>query len=147
MELIEFPKDIGPYLIPEVGGRLEYRCLDCRKTHPIDSLLYTCPDCGGVLLIRDLEEEKKSQRPGKLWRRLFDYRRMSTIPALKGVFLFHQFIAPVIPLKHILYLGEGHTPLVEANQELKERIGVTFFFKNEGQNPVLPLRIAGWPAP
>ena len=143
MELIEFPKDIGPYLIPEVGGRLEYRCLGCRKTHSIDSLLYTCPDCGGVLLIHDLEEEKKIQRPGKLWRRLFDYRRMSTIPALKGVFLFHEFIAPVIPLKHILYLGEGHTPLVEANQGLKERIGLTFFFKNEGQNPSASFKDRG----
>ena len=143
MELIEFPKDIGPYLIPQAGGCLEYRCLGCRKTHSIDRLLYTCPDCGGVLLIHDLEEKKKSQRPGKLWRRLFDYRRMSTIPALKGVFLFHEFIAPVIPLKHILYLGEGHTPLVEANQELKERIGVTFFFKNEGQNPSASFKDRG----
>ena len=143
MEQIEFPKDIRPYLIPQIGGHLEYRCLGCRKTHSIDSLLYTCPDCGGVLLIHDLEEKKKIQRPGKHWRRVFDYRRMSTIPALKGVFLFHEFIAPVIPLKHILYLGEGHTPLVEANQELKDRIGLTFFYKNEGQNPSASFKDRG----
>jgi threonine synthase len=95
------------------------------------------------LLIRDLDEKKKMQRSGKLWQRIFDYRRMSTIPALQGIFLFHEFIAPVIPLDHIFYLGEGHTPLVEANQELKDKVGVRFSFKNEGQNPSASFKDRG----
>ena len=143
MELSEFPPNIRPYVIPKIDGHMEYRCLKCHRVHSIDNLLYTCPDCGGVLLIYDLEEKKKQQRSGKLWRRIFDYRRMTTIPALKGIFLFHEFIAPVIPLKHILYLGEGHTPLVEANQWLKDRIGMTFSFKNEGQNPSASFKDRG----
>ena len=128
MELSQFPNNIRPYIIPKIDGQMEYRCLSCHQAHSIDNLLYTCPDCGGVLLIYDLEEKKKRQRSGKLWRRIFDYRRMTTIPALQGVFLFHEFIAPIIPLKHILYLGEGHTPLVEANQGLKDKIGMPFSY-------------------
>ncbi len=143
MELSEFPQNIRPYVIPKIDGHMEYRCLSCHRIHSIDNLLYTCPDCGGVLLIYDLEEKKKQQRSGKLWRRIFDYRRMTTIPALKGIFLFHEFIAPVIPLNHILYLGEGHTPLVEANQGLKRPIGMTFSFKNEGQNPSASFKDRG----
>ena len=143
MELSEFPNNIRPYIIPEIKGHLEYRCLSCQKAHSIENLLYTCPDCGGVLLLHDLEEKKKMKRSGKLWRRIFDYRRMTTIPALQGIFLFHEFIAPVIPLEHILYLGEGHTPLVEANRVLKERIGMSFSFKNEGQNPSASFKDRG----
>ncbi len=143
MELREFPKNIRPHVIPKIGGQLEYRCLGCQKTYSIDSLLYICPDCGGVLLIHDLDEKKKRKRSGKLWQQIFDYRRMSTIPALQGIFSFHEFIAPIIPLEHIFYLGEGHTPLVEANQELKNRIGLRFSFKNEGQNPSASFKDRG----
>jgi threonine synthase len=143
MKLNEFPANIRSLIIPKVEGQMEYQCLSCRKTHSIDELLYTCPDCGGVLLIHDLEEDKKRQRSGPVWRRLFDYRKMSNIPALTGVFTFHEFIAPVIPLDKILYLGEGHTPLVSANPELEKQIGVPFVFKNEGQNPSASFKDRG----
>jgi threonine synthase len=143
MKLEEFPKAIRPFIIPPVGGRMEYRCLGCRRTHAIDELLYTCPECGGVLLIQDLEEKRKQRRPGQVWRKIFDYRRMTTLPALKGIFTFHEFIAPVIPLDRILFLGEGHTPLVLANPRLEERIGLPFYFKNEGQNPSASFKDRG----
>ena len=32
---------------PAYRGRMEYVCLDCGARHPGDSLLYTCPQCGG----------------------------------------------------------------------------------------------------
>lgn len=143
MKLQEFPMVVRPYILPSIGGRMEYRCLSCRLRHTIDELLYTCPECGGVLLIQDLDEEKKKKRPGEMWRKIFDYRRMSTLPALKGVFTFHEFIAPVIPLDRILYLGEGHTPLVAANTSLEKQIGLPFFFKNEGQNPSASFKDRG----
>jgi threonine synthase len=143
MKLSDFPQNIRSYVIPEPKGNMEYQCMGCRRNHPIDNLLYTCPDCGGVLLIHDLEEKKKMRRSGATWRHIFDYRRMSSIPALRGIFTFHEFIAPVIPLNHILYLGEGHTPLVAANTELQARIGIPFFFKNEGQNPSASFKDRG----
>jgi threonine synthase len=143
MKLEEFPKNIQPYLVPKAGGRMEYHCLGCRAAHSIDRLLYTCPDCGGVLLIRDLEENQKTRLDGSHWRRLFDYRKMLNLPALKGIFLFHELIAPVIPLEYILYLGEGHTPLVEANKSLEKKIGLPFSFKNDGQNPSASFKDRG----
>jgi threonine synthase len=65
------------------------------------------------------------------------------VPALKGVFRYHEFIGPVIPLEAVIYLGEGHTPLVEANQRLQERTGRRFFFKNDGQNPSASFKDRG----
>jgi threonine synthase len=143
MELIEFPRNVRSYIVPHISGALEYHCLQCQKNHPIDRLLYICPECGGVLLINDLEEKKRFRRSGKLWRQIFDYRRLASIPALKGIFLFHELIAPVIPLEQILYLGEGFTPLVKANKELKKHIGLNFYFKNEGQNPSASFKDRG----
>ncbi len=68
---------------------------------------------------------------------------MLNLPALKGIFRYYEFIAPSIPLEHIVYLGEGHTPLVEANDRLKEMIGLSFYFKNDGMNPSASFKDRG----
>ena len=67
--------------------------------------------------------------PGPLWRRIFDYRKMLTLTALKGIYRYHEFIGPVIPLEAVVYLGEGHTPLVAANGTLRDKAGAEFFQK------------------
>ena len=139
----DFPQEIQPYLIPKTGGRLIYRCLGCAAQFDIDSLLYTCPQCGQVLLIHDQDFDRHRQIPGPLWHRIFDYRRMLTLPALKGIYRFHEFIGPVIPLPSVVYLGEGHTPMVEANQMLQTQVGVRFFYKNDGQNPSASFKDRG----
>lgn len=36
---------------PAYRGRMEYVCLDCGARYPGDSLLYACPQCGGVFLL------------------------------------------------------------------------------------------------
>jgi threonine synthase len=139
----EFPDDIRPYLLPRPLGDLVYRCLQCEGEFDISSLLYTCPGCGQVLLIEDRQWDRLRERPGKLWRRLFDYRRMLNIPALKGIFLFYELIAPMLPLEDIVYLGEGHTPVVRANESLRRWIGMDFLFKNDGQNPSASFKDRG----
>jgi threonine synthase len=138
-----FPKDIQPYLIPKPTGRLVYRCLGCKSEFNIDKLLYTCPHCGQVLLIHDQQFHLRKQIPGPLWHQIFDYRRMLTLPALKGIYRFHEFIGPVIPLDSIVYLGEGHTPMVEANQRLQSQVGIRLFYKNDGQNPSASFKDRG----
>lgn len=143
MKIEEFPEDIRPYLIPEASGRLIYRCLGCGSEFGIEELLYTCPDCRQVLLIHDADFGRLKKIPGKLWRRIFDYRKMLKIPALKGIYLFHEFIGPVIPADSIVYLGEGHTPLVEANPFMREQAGMRFYFKNDGQNPSASFKDRG----
>ena len=48
---------------PAYRGRMEYVCLDCGARHPGDSLLYTCPQCGGVFLLENLDFDKLKERP------------------------------------------------------------------------------------
>jgi len=137
------PADLKSRLIPTPGGRLIYRCLGCGFTAGIETLLYTCPQCGSVLLLYDEDFDKCRDTPGTEWHRIFDYRKMLTIPALKGIYRYHEFIGPVIPLEAVVYLGEGHTPVVEANAGLQETAGIRFFYKNDGQNPSASFKDRG----
>ncbi|MDA8141541.1 MAG: threonine synthase [Desulfobacteraceae bacterium] len=143
MKLEHFPKEIQAHLIPKPSGQMIYRCLNCASEFDIQKLLYTCPDCGHVLLIHDQQHARLKQIAPEQWRRIFDYRRMLTIPALKGIYRYHEFIGPVIPLESVVYLGEGHTPVIEANQGLQRAAGARFFYKNDGQNPSASFKDRG----
>jgi threonine synthase len=143
MRVAEFPQEIKPHLLPQASGELNYRCLGCEETFSIESLLYTCPECNSILMIEDRTWDRLKERDGAFWRHLFDYRRMLNVPALKGIFLFHELIAPVIPLEDIIYLGEGHTPIVQANDALRRWAGLDFYFKNDGQNPSASFKDRG----
>jgi threonine synthase len=135
MKLEAFPAEVRDALLPQPRQGLIYRCLGCHELFGIERLLYTCPACGQVLLIEDLQAERLTHTSGARWRQIFDYRRMLNVPALRGIYLFHEFLGPVVPLEAVVYLGEGHTPVVEANADLQRQAGVRFFFKNDGQNP------------
>ncbi|MCJ8502084.1 threonine synthase [Desulfatitalea alkaliphila] len=139
----QFPEALQPDLVPTPSGELFYRCLGCAAEFDIRTLLYTCPECGRVLLIHDRRFDRLKKRSPEHWRRLFDYRRMLTIPALTGIYRYHEFIGPIIPLDAVVYLGEGHTPMVMANAPLQERVGMRFFFKNDGQNPSASFKDRG----
>ncbi|MBW2367861.1 MAG: threonine synthase [Deltaproteobacteria bacterium] len=143
MKQADFPQEIQSALIPFPRGQLRYRCLGCRRTYNIQKLLYTCPDCEQVLLLEDAHFDRLKETAGVMWRRIFDHRKMLTIPALKGIYRYHEFIGPVLPLDAILYLGEGHTPMIEANAYLQERVGTRFYFKNDGQNPSASFKDRG----
>ncbi len=138
-----FPDDIKPYIIPKIKGELYYKCLGCSAVYSIDKLLYVCPECNEVLLIHDKNVKDIQTIPGKLWQKIFDYRKMLKIPALKGIYRYHEFIGSCIPLESIIYLGEGHTPVIEANKSLQKEIGLTFFYKNDGQNPSASFKDRG----
>ena len=143
MRLQDFPDDIRPYLIPEPAGELIYRCLHCDAQFGILHLLYTCPECGHVLLLYDSEFDRLKQITGQTWRRIFDYRRMLNRPALNGIYRYHEFIGPILPLDDVVWLGEGHTPVVEANARMQGKAGARFFFKNDGQNPSASFKDRG----
>ena len=138
-----FPTTVQPYLLPKPSGTLMYQCLGCGAEYEIEKLLYTCPRCAKVLLLRDVEFERLKKIPGSMWHQIFDYRRMLNLPALKGIYRFHEFIGPVIPLDAVVYLGEGHTPIVEANAGLQQMAGVRFYYKNDGQNPSASFKDRG----
>ena len=143
MKIEAFPQDMRPYMGPEPEGRLVYRCLGCDREFGIEKLLYTCPDCGQVLLLHDLNFDRLKKIPAELWHRIFSYRKMLTAPALKGIYLYYEFIGPVLPPESIVYLGEGHTPVIEANESLQKKAGIRFFYKNDGQNPSASFKDRG----
>jgi threonine synthase len=143
VKIDQFPEAIRPHLIPKPGGEMIYRCLGCRKEYGIETLLYTCPDCGSVLLLHDRQFARLKAIDGETWRQILDYRRMLKDPAVKGIYRYHEFIGPVIPLESVVYLGEGHTPVVEANAHLQKKAGIRFFYKNDGQNPSASFKDRG----
>lgn len=143
MRLEEFSPADRELVLPQVGGELAYHCLGCGAHHGIAKLLYTCPDCGEVLLIEDQDFGRLKERPGVAWRRAFDLRRMLNQPAIKGIFRYHELVAPVVPSDSVVYLGEGHTPLVEAPPRLRAALGQDFCFKNDGQNPSASFKDRG----
>lgn len=138
-----FPDDIKDYVVPSPKGDMFYKCLGCEKEYPIDELLYICPDCGKVLLLHDRNFENLKKISGEKWRKILDFRRLLKTPAVSGIYRYHEFLGSVIPLESVVYLGEGHTPMIEANNNLKNYAGVKFYYKNDGQNPSASFKDRG----
>ena len=139
----DFPCDVRPHLVPRPGGGMVYKCLGCDATYDINTLLYTCPSCNSVLLIEDRDFDRHKAIPGPLWQKIFDFRKSLNIPALKGVYRFHEFIGPDLPLEAVVWLGEGGTPVVETSPALQQKVGLRVFFKNDGQNPSASFKDRG----
>jgi threonine synthase len=143
MKLDEFPAEIQPYLMPQPGGKYVYRCFSCHSEYGVEKLLYTCPECRSVLMIKDLEWGRLKGIPGSTWRKIFDYRSMLTLPALRGIYRYHELLGSLMPLDSIVYLGEGLTPVVAGNDRLCRWAGMPLAFKNDGQNPSASFKDRG----
>ena len=128
---------------PAERGRMEYFCLGCGARQPIEALLYTCPKCGEVLLLEDLDFALLNKHGAAHWRSLFDARCASRNTALRGIFRFYELMAPVLDEEDIVYLGEGNTPIIKASPELARVAGCSFAFKNDGQNPSASFKDRG----
>jgi threonine synthase len=139
----QFPQEIQPYLVPSQTGEYVYRCHECGGEFEIRELLYTCPKCKSVLMIEDRQWERLKSVPGPSWRKIFDYRAMLTMPALRGIYRYHELIGSILPLDAIVYLGEGHTPVVAANERLCDWAGMHLYYKNDGQNPSASFKDRG----
>ncbi|TAL16711.1 threonine synthase [bacterium] len=133
----------GLSLLPCHEPKSVYKCIACEKTYSLDRLLYTCPECKSLLRIVDENFSALKARSGKEWRQVFDLRRSLDVAGLRGIFLFHELILPHIPLEDVIFLGEGHTPLIRANGELCEWLGADFHVKNDGQNPSASFKDRG----
>ncbi|MDY0038919.1 MAG: threonine synthase [Desulforhabdus sp.] len=143
MKVDQFPQEIQSVLIPKPTGDYFYNCLGCGADYGIESLLYTCPKCKNVLMLKDCQWDRLKSVPGILWRKIFDYRSMLTTPALRGIYRYQELLGSIIPLDAVIYLGEGHTPVVEANGRLREWVGMRVAFKNDGQNPSASFKDRG----
>ncbi|MGA1864201.1 MAG: threonine synthase, partial [bacterium] len=136
---IEWQKELIPHHKPD----MIYECINCSQSYGLDQFLYTCPSCKGLLKIRDLNFDLLKKCTGETWKNIFDQRKLLNISALKGIFLFQELILPIVPLKDVVYLGEGHTPIVEANEALSAEVGIEFFIKYDGLNPSASFKDRG----
>ncbi len=139
----QFPAHVRDHLIPSYRGDVVYECIGCGETFDLDQFLYTCPSCSSLLRLHDRASAELKKIDGATWRDIFDYRRMLRMESLKGIFLFKEMLFPAIPLEDVIYLGEGHTPLVRSNAELSGLAGMDFFVKNDGQNPSASFKDRG----
>ncbi len=128
---------------PTYRGDMHYYCLGCSAEHGIDELLYTCPSCGEVLLLRDRGFERLKRHSGAAWRQVFDARAAGKRTALRGIFRFYELMAPVVEEEDIVFLGEGNTPVVDASPALQKAVGLSFAYKNDGQNPSASFKDRG----
>ena len=129
--------------LPDYRGDLVYSCIGCSEEYPIEEFYYTCPSCGSLLRLHDRSFDELKKIPGTQWRDIFDGRRRSNKANLSGIFLFHELIMPLVPPEEVIYLGEGHTPMIRANDDLAGWLGAPFFVKNDGQNPSASFKDRG----
>ena len=128
---------------PIYRANMEYVCLSCNSRYKADSLHYTCPKCGGVFLLENLDFAELKKHDGKFWRNCFDERAKTKHTSLRGIFRYYELLAPVLDEEDIVCLGEGITPIVEASKDLKDIIGQNFGYKNDGQNPSASFKDRG----
>jgi len=129
--------------MPEIKGNLVYKCIGCGQDYDIYDFVYTCPECGSLLKIQNIQFDRFKQTPPETWKEIFDSRRNTLLPELSGIFRFHELILPIVPMQDIIYLGEGQTPIVKANPELSAWVGAPFSVKNDGLNPSASFKDRG----
>ncbi|HEY4500108.1 MAG TPA: threonine synthase [Candidatus Paceibacterota bacterium] len=131
--------------------RFWHQCIACDKRFVPDKFYYTCPDCGGLLLVaRDEEFIKAKIGVGGKARNYFDALRFGydrkKYPNDSGVWLWRDLILPEFPEDSIISLKEGQTDLFETPHWLKTKLGLqNLFIKMEGQAPSESFKDRGMP--
>ncbi|MDR7542707.1 MAG: threonine synthase [Armatimonadota bacterium] len=106
-------------------------CTHCGTILDADALHGTCPQCGKVLFPRydlvaagrSLTKDALRARPPDMWR-------------------YHE-VLPIRDPRHVLTLGEGMTPILEARR-LASRYGLRqILMKDEGKNPTGTFKARG----
>jgi threonine synthase len=129
----------------------QHQCIECGHEFAPDRFLYTCPDCGGLLLVvRDEAAVEKAVGRGVKARAHFDGLRYGVArreyPNDSGVWLWRQFLLPGFPEESIVSLKEGQTDLFEVPEWLGRDVGLgRLFIKMEGQSPSESFKDRGMP--
>jgi len=120
-------------------------CINKKCNHKTDLLnerKFRCPNCNSLydiehdfsLLNKDFNDYKK----------IFDERASHATGNIKndprytsGVWRFHEWIMPFLPVNQIVSLGEGNCPIIKAGDNLKKWIGadINLFIILEGMTP------------
>ena len=92
--------------------RAQFRCISgCPGTYPLDTIIYRCPTCGGLLEVaHDLEALR--DRSAAAWMRLFDERyKRTTWPYGSSVWGKKEWVCPEIEDNNVVSMDEGGTNL------------------------------------
>ena len=102
---------------PTRVARSWLRCIEgCSPTYPLDSALYRCPICNGLLEVAHDMEVLRRRGPAA-WMKLFDDRYKRTAwPYGSGVWGKKEWVAPDIEDHHVVSLDEGGTNLFWAER-------------------------------
>ncbi len=128
-----------------------HECIACGRQFAPDRFLYTCPDCGGLLLVaRDEEAVEAALGTGAKLKSRFDHLRYGPerkkYPNDSGVWLWREFLLPGFPEEAIVSLKEGQTDLFEVPEWLSRDIGLeNLYIKLEGQAPSESFKDRGMP--
>ena len=104
-------------------------CSKCAKTYSYNKPANLC-QCGGPLLVSyDLEKAKNEMSKEKIKKRVTNMWRYSEL-------------LPIVHAENIISLGEGYTPLIEA-EKLGKKMGIKLLIKDEGLNPTGSFKARG----
>lgn len=108
------------------------QCMNCNRQYPVDAVIYTCENCGGLL---DVQHDWDTLRK-TITRETFD-QRLGTYeaPYNSGVWRYKELIYPDVKQEYIVSRPEGNTNLY-LSPKLAQWAGVkTLYLKHEGENP------------
>ena len=93
------------------------RCIEgCSQTLPLESAIYRCPNCDGLLEVAHDVEVLRRRGPAA-WMKLFDDRYKRTVwPYGSGVWGKKEWVAPDVADENIVSLDEGGTNLFWAER-------------------------------
>ena len=93
------------------------RCIEgCPATFPLDSLIYRCPTCDGLLEVAHDLDALRLRSPAA-WMKLFDDRyKRTTWPYGSGVWGKKEWVAPDVDDENVVSLDEGGTNLFWAER-------------------------------
>lgn len=91
--------------------------------YDLEQIIYRCPHSGDLLEVRHDLDALKSKTPEE-WKSIFSTRfAAATGPNSSGIWSKKEWVMPAIADEHIVTIGEGRTPLFEA-QRWERQVGV-----------------------
>ena len=88
----------------------------CGGSYPVDSILYLCPHCGGLLEVQHDLDALRLTAPVE-WRKLLDSRAATTRwPYGGGVWSMKEWVAPELRDENVVSMYEGNSNLFWADR-------------------------------
>jgi threonine synthase len=125
---------VPPRRYNETSMPAELLCIAerCRARFPITDVIYTCPDCGGLL---EAAYSPPAAGPDVL-KRVWRERRTSNAPLEQsGVWRYREIIPFLESFDSVVTLREGNTPLLPAPRAADYAGLDALTFKHQGFNP------------